>query len=86
MNGRPSLRRNGKRNRHEEEEGMKKRNEGKKKRDGNEAKKVKDRVDEFLESCQRILPDADFPAVFKKILKYMSSISKVGQIILLQLD
>ena len=57
-----------------------------KKRDGNEAKKVKDRVDEFLESCQRILPDADFPAVFKKISKYMSSISKVGQIILLQLD
>ena len=57
-----------------------------KKRDGNEAKKVKDRVDEFLESCQRILPDADFPAVFKKISKYMSSISRVGQIILLQLD
>ena len=44
------------------------------------SKKVKERVDEFLESCQRILPDADFPAVFKKISKYMSSISKVSPV------
>ena len=49
-----------------------------KKKDVDGSKKVKDRVDEFLESCQRILPDADFPAVFKKISKYMSSISKVS--------
>ena len=47
-------------------------------KDGDGSKKVKDRVDQFLESCQRILPDADFPPVFKKISKYMSSISKVG--------
>ena len=49
-----------------------------KKKDLEGNKKVKERVDEFLESCQRILPDADFPPVFKKISKYMSSISKVS--------
>ena len=51
-----------------------------KKKDVEGSKQVKERVDEFLESCQRILPDADFPPVFKKISKYMSSISKVSSV------
>ena len=51
-----------------------------KKKDVGGSKQVKERVDEFLESCQRILPDADFPPVFKKISKYMSSISKVSPV------
>jgi len=37
--------------------------------------KVKDGVDAFLRSCQRILPSSEFPPVFKKVSKYMSNLS-----------
>ena len=37
--------------------------------------KVKEGVDAFLKSCQRILPPDEFNPVFKKVSKYMSNLS-----------